>query len=82
MIIDSATFTELCVRLKLASDGVLRAATALQGVSGGVGQEEVAQWAKVIDGMAGTLGSIDYIEKLLYAVLHAQDATYDGLEDA
>lgn len=73
MTIDRETFTEVCIQLKVASDGILKAAKALQLVRTQSDPHDEHAWHLALDGLAGTLGAHDYLEKILCAVLAAQD---------
>lgn len=73
MVIDKETFTELCVRLKIATDGILSAAKALNLVTLSDAPMEQHAWHQAIAGLSGTLTSIEQMEKMLTAILDAQE---------
>lgn len=72
MIIDTETFTEVAVHLKLASDSVLTVARGLAIVSGQQREQgnDVA-WAAVLDGLMAVNHEIAVMERTLTAVMHA-----------
>lgn len=74
MIVDKESFTELAVRLKLVSDGILHSARSLTVLSGlGAGAQEEHHWSAALAGLEHALASVMYMEQLLCALLEAQD---------
>ena len=72
MIIDSETFTELAVHLKLASDAILQSACYLHAFNSVKSQsEEDAVWKGAIESMMAVNKQITVMEKLLRAVMDA-----------
>jgi len=82
MIIDSETFTDLAVHLKLASDAVLSTTqhlAAIGTVNDPSGEE--AEWEGTIGSMMSVNHQITVIEQLLRAVMDANQAD-DGNRDS
>jgi hypothetical protein len=72
MIIDSKTFTEMAVHLRIASDAILKTAqhlTAIGSTTSAVSEE--AEWGGTIDGMLSLSTELRLLDRLLYAVLAA-----------
>jgi hypothetical protein len=72
MIIDSKTFTEMAVHLRIASDAILKTAhhlTAIGSTTNAVSEE--AEWGGTIDGMLSLSTQLRLLDRLLYAVLAA-----------
>ena len=78
MIVDKESFTDLAIRLKLASDGILHSARSLTVLSGYTAPaDEHAQhhWMAALGGLEHALGAIMHMEQLMTALLSAQDIT-------
>ena len=76
MTVDKESFTDLAVRLKLTSDGILHSARSLTVLSNmGASDGEAHHWAAAINGLERALESIMHMEQLMTALLQAQDIT-------
>lgn len=82
MIIDSETFTDLAVHLKLASDAVLSTTQHLSamGTQPVDSAREQCEWEGTIESMMSVNHQITVIEQLLRAVMEANQ-TEDGSHD-
>lgn len=78
MIVDRESFLDMAVRLKLISEGLLQSAVALRRV-GDTGEGDTTHWQEAVDGMAKSLINVEYIEKLMTALIHAQDETAESV---
>jgi hypothetical protein len=71
MVIDNETFTELAVRLRMASDAILTAARNLTVLGTNDGPPPEAAWGGTIDSMLSLSNQLGALDRLLYAVLDA-----------
>lgn len=72
MIVDTETFTELAVHLKLASDAVLSTARNLAVISGAMPPEVHRQeWDATLASLMNMNKEIQYMERLLRALMDA-----------
>jgi predicted translin family RNA/ssDNA-binding protein len=72
MVIDTESFTELAVHLKLASDAVLSTARNLAVISGAMPPEVHRQeWEATLDSLMNMNKEIQYMERLLRALMEA-----------
>jgi len=75
MIIDSETFTELAVHLKLASDAILSTTHHLAAInSPSTPAAEDAEWKGTIESMMSVNHQITIMEQLLRAIMDANRA--------
>jgi len=75
MIIDSETFTELAVHLKLASDAILSTTHHLAAInSPNTPATEDAEWKGTIESMISVNHQITIMEQLLRAIMDANRA--------
>lgn len=79
MIIDKETFTELAVHLKLASDNILKTARHLAVLSNADPTDET-HWQGTLDGLMAMNDEIRMLEKLLRAVMTANNEEDAGPE--
>ena len=72
MIIDSKTFTELAVHLRVASDAILKTANHMGAIGSNDprGTEDPA-WDGTIDSMLAISTQLRVMDRLLFAVLEA-----------
>jgi hypothetical protein len=80
MIIDSKTFTELAVHLRIASDAILKTATHMGVISARDARDAAdPAWDGTIDSMLAISTQLRVMDRLLFAVLDAnrQEAAQD-----
>jgi hypothetical protein len=82
MVIDCQTFTEFAVHLRIASDDIVKTAQHLATISAPTSAvaEEVA-WGGTIDSMLSLSTQLRVLDRLLYAVLDANDDGTHGSEE-
>lgn len=74
MVVDSETFTDMAVHLKLVSDAILKTARHLAAISADdkTDRPDLAEhWAETLDGLMGINSEITVVEKLFRAILEA-----------
>ena len=82
MIIDSKTFTEMAVHLRIASDAILKTAHHLSAIGSTTNPAaENEEWGGTIDGMLSVSNQLRMLDRLLYAVLDANREDGSGGRD-
>jgi len=75
MVIDRETFTEMAVHLKLASDSILKTARHLAVISEEADRPDLEEhWLEALDGLTSINAEMTVMEKLLRAVMEANQA--------
>ncbi len=79
MVIDCQTFTEFAVHLRIASDDIVKTAQHFATISSATSPvaEDVA-WSGTIDSMLSLSNQLRVLDRLLYAVLDANDDGRQG----